>query len=189
MHDIASSVIGQFATNQLAVSQVADWSTRWNVWRKLGQNNCSKCDIYKFALGESTSLQIVQSTSYPVCELTDHEVVRGELSIKCLILSKLQSISWAVEEDFSSSPLHFPSSCGISNVFVSWFWVMSLVEMLRCPTSRLAVYRTCVFFCTVGLLFVILVGDDIEQYDWRWRRRFWYGPHFVDVRRPSWWSG
>jgi len=30
----------------------------------------SECDIYKFTVGELTSLQIVQSVSYPVCELT-----------------------------------------------------------------------------------------------------------------------
>jgi len=43
-------------TNQLTVSQVADWSTRRNVWRKIWKNNRTKCDIYKFTVGELTIL-------------------------------------------------------------------------------------------------------------------------------------
>ena len=107
-----SGLLDNSLTNQLAVGQVADWSTRGLDNSRTGQfvdwSNSPKCSTQKFAVNfqtrcdiydELTSLRIVQSVTYPVNELISPQLDLPQvgLSANCPVTRERMSTNWRVE--------------------------------------------------------------------------------------------
>jgi len=108
----------------LTRSLVVDWSTCGleDSWTsplakmfdaKLGVNNRSKCDIYKFAVNELTSLRIVQSRviqckSWPVHNLTDRELVCRQI---VQLLSVMVCLNTITTKRAQTTPIAVKKDC------------------------------------------------------------------------------